>query len=89
MVSVPITLEQLIAAVLQLQVDERVLVVKALLQDDLRSGLRDLIQTLPTQSAIEDITDDDLLTNVQDTQPAQDSPVKHSILALTSTVFWL
>jgi hypothetical protein len=82
MVSVPITLEQLIAAVLQLQADERALVAQALLQADLRSDLGELTEALSAQPAIENTTDDDLLANVQSIQPTQDSPAKHSILAL-------
>ncbi len=65
MISVPITLEQLITAVQQLQPDERAQVVKALVQMELRSDLAALIQELYAQAPVEDITDDDIMTEIK------------------------
>ena len=65
MVSIPITLEQLITAVQQLQPDERAQVARALIQVDLRSDLTALIQELYAQPVIDDITDDDINAEVK------------------------
>ena len=65
MISVPITLEQLITVVQQLQPDERAQVVKALVQMELRSDLAALIQELYAQAPVEDITDDDIMTEIK------------------------
>lgn len=65
MISVPITLEQLITAVQQLQPNERAQVVKALVQIELRSDLAALIQELYAQAPVEDITDDDIMTETK------------------------
>ena len=65
MISVPITLEQLITSVQQLQPDERAQVVKALVQMELRSDLAALIQELYAQAPVEDITDDDIMTEIK------------------------
>jgi hypothetical protein len=64
-ISVPITLEQLITTVQQLQPDERAQVAKALVQIELRADLAALIQELYTQSPVEDITDADIMTEVK------------------------
>ena len=64
MISVPITLEQLILAVQQLPPNERAQVAKALIQVDLRSDLTALIQEFYTQPPIDDITDDDINTEI-------------------------
>ncbi len=65
MVSIPITLEQLITAVQQLQPDERAQVARALVQVDLRSDLRALIQELYAQPPIDDITDDNIIAEIK------------------------
>jgi altronate dehydratase len=65
MISIPITLEQLIRAVQQLQPDEREQVAIALLQVGLRSDLASLIQELYAQPSVEDITDDDIRAEIQ------------------------
>ncbi len=65
MVSIPITLEQLIIAVQQLQPDERAQVARALVQVDLRSDLMALIQELYAQPPIDDITDDNIIAEIK------------------------
>jgi hypothetical protein len=65
MVSIPITLEQLITAVQQLQPDERAQVAKALVLVDLHSDLRALIQELYAQPPVDDITDDNIMAEIK------------------------
>ncbi len=65
MISIPITLEQLITAVQQLQSDERAQVARALVQAGLRSDLTALIQELYAQPAADDITDDDIMAEIK------------------------
>jgi hypothetical protein len=65
MVSIPITLEQLITAVQQLQPDERAKVARALIQLDLRSDLTALIQELYAEPPVDDITDDDIMAEIK------------------------
>ncbi len=65
MVSIPITLEQLITAVQQLQPDERAQVARALVQAGLRSDLTTLIQELYAQPAADDITDDNIMAEIK------------------------
>lgn len=65
MISIPITLEQLIAAVQQLQPDERAQLAEALVQAGLRSDLTALIQELYAQSPADDITDGDIMAEIK------------------------
>ncbi|MDZ8238790.1 MAG: hypothetical protein RMZ69_16860 [Nostoc sp. ChiQUE01a] len=65
MVSIPITVEQLITAVQQLQPDERAKVARALIQLDLHSDLTALIQELYTEPPVDEITDDDIMAEIQ------------------------
>ena len=65
MVSIPITLEQLIAAVQQLQPDERAEIARVLIQGDLRSDLTLLIQDFYAQPPVDDITDDDIMAEIK------------------------
>ncbi|MEH2381773.1 MAG: hypothetical protein V7K27_23275 [Nostoc sp.] len=65
MVSIPITLEQLITAVQQLQPDERVQVARALVQAGLRSDLTALIQEFYAQPPVDDITDDRIMAEIK------------------------
>ncbi|MBX9258348.1 hypothetical protein H1Q63_31250 [Desmonostoc muscorum CCALA 125] len=65
MVSIPITLEQLIRAVQLLQPEERVEVARALIQVGLRSDLTALIQELYAQPSVDDITDDDIMAEIK------------------------
>ncbi|MFP4413742.1 hypothetical protein [Coleofasciculus sp.] len=64
-ISIPITLEQLIAAVQQLQPEERAKVAQALIQVDLCSDLTALIQELYAEPPVEDITDDEIMAEVK------------------------
>ncbi|MEM8604542.1 MAG: hypothetical protein AAGF24_11995 [Cyanobacteria bacterium P01_H01_bin.121] len=65
MVSIPITLEQLITAIQQLKSSEREQVAKALLDSSLRSDLADLIQELHAQLPEEQISDADILAEIR------------------------
>ncbi|WP_242053970.1 hypothetical protein [Nostoc sp. FACHB-888] len=65
MVSIPITLEQLITAVQQLQPEERAEVARALILVDLRSDLRALIQELYAQPSVDEITDDNIMAEIK------------------------
>ncbi|MEH2321237.1 MAG: hypothetical protein V7K24_30030 [Nostoc sp.] len=65
MVSIAITLEQLITAVQQLQPDERAQVARALVLVDLRSDLTALIQELYAQPPVDDITDDNIMAEIK------------------------
>lgn len=65
MVSIPITLEQLITAVQQLQPDERAQLARALVQAELCSDLTALIQELYAQPPADDITDDDIMAEIK------------------------
>jgi hypothetical protein len=65
MVSIPITLEQLITVVQQLQPDERSQVATALVQVGLRSDLSALIHELYAHPPVEDITDDDIMAEIK------------------------
>jgi hypothetical protein len=65
MISIPITLEQIIVAIKQLQPDERAQVAQVLCQTGLRSDLAALIQQLYAQLPDDDITDADIRAEVQ------------------------
>lgn len=65
MVSVPITLEQLITAIRQLQPDERAQIAKVLVQEELQTDLTELIQELYSQPPVNDISDEDILAEVK------------------------
>jgi hypothetical protein len=65
MVSIPITLEQLIIAVQQLQPDELAQFASALVQAGLCSDLTALIQELYAQPPGDDITDDDIMAEIK------------------------
>lgn len=65
MISVSITLEQLIQAVQQLEPDERAQVANALLELDLRADLAALLSELYAQPSVEDVTDADIMTEIK------------------------
>lgn len=65
MISVPITLEQLILAVQNLQPEERMQVARALVQSGLTSDLSALIQELYADSPADDISDDEIMAEIQ------------------------
>jgi len=61
----PITLEQLINTVKQLQPSDRAQVAKALIEIELQSDLTNLIKDLYSQDAIEEITDNDIMSEIK------------------------
>ncbi|MBO3461994.1 hypothetical protein G7B40_028605 [Aetokthonos hydrillicola Thurmond2011] len=65
MVSIRITLEQLITGVQQLQPEKRAQVAKVLIQLDLRADLQALIQELYAEPPIDKITDDDIRAEIK------------------------
>ena len=65
MISVPITLEQLIQAVRQLEPEERAQVANALVELDLRSDLTALLEELYAQPPADDVTDDDIMAEIE------------------------
>ena len=65
MISVPITLEQLIHAVRNLPPEERRQVARALVQSELAADLTDLIQSLYGEPPADDISDVDIMAEVK------------------------
>ena len=65
MISVPITLEQLILAVQTLQPEERMQVARALVQSELTSDLTALIQALYSESPADDVSDEDIMAEIR------------------------
>uniref|UniRef100_A0A0C1VFY3 Uncharacterized protein n=1 Tax=Lyngbya confervoides BDU141951 TaxID=1574623 RepID=A0A0C1VFY3_9CYAN len=65
MISVPITLEQLITAIKQLQPDERAQIAQVLVQEKLQADLTGLIQELYSQPPVDEVSDEDILTEVK------------------------
>ncbi|MGD1899584.1 MAG: hypothetical protein ACFB16_21895 [Phormidesmis sp.] len=65
MVSVSITLEQLITAIQQLQPSERTQIAQALIKTELQSGLERLIQELYAQPPADHITDADIVAEIK------------------------
>ena len=65
MISVPITLDQLISAVQKLQPEERTEVARALIQAELAADLTALVQELYAEPPIDDISDADIMAEVK------------------------
>jgi HEAT repeat protein len=65
MISIPITLDQIIAAIKQLQPEDQAQVAEVLCQTGLRSDLAALIQALYGQSPDDDVTDADIMAEVK------------------------
>jgi hypothetical protein len=65
MITMPITLEQLITTVKQLQPSDRAQVAKALIQLELQSELTDLIRELYSQAPVNEITDSDVMSEIK------------------------
>ncbi len=61
---IPITLDQIIVAIKQLQPEEQAQVAQVLCQTGLQSDLAALIQELYAQSPDDDITDTDIMAEV-------------------------
>jgi hypothetical protein len=64
MIALPITLEQLIATIQQLQPSDRSQVAQALIQLELQSDLKGLIEELYSQTPVDEITDSDIMREV-------------------------
>jgi hypothetical protein len=65
MISVPITLEQLITAIKQLQPNERAQIAQVLVQEELPADLTGLIQELYSQPPVDEVSDEDILAEVK------------------------
>jgi hypothetical protein len=61
---IPITLDQIIAAIRQLQPEEQAQVAQVLCQTGLRSDLAALVQDLYAQPPDDDITDTDIMAEI-------------------------
>ncbi|MEB3309451.1 MAG: hypothetical protein VKJ02_04410 [Snowella sp.] len=65
MIQLPITLEQLITTVQQLQPSDRAQVAKALIQIELKSDLTNLLEELYSQTPIDEITDTEIMNEIK------------------------
>jgi len=65
MISVPVTLEQLITAIKQLQPDERAQIAQVLVQEELQADLTGLMQELYSQPQVDEVSDEDILAEVK------------------------
>jgi hypothetical protein len=65
MISIPITLDQIIVAIKQLQPTEQAQVAQVFCQTGLRSDLAALIEELYAQSPNDDVTGDDIMAEIQ------------------------
>ncbi len=65
MIQLPITLEQLITTVQQLQPGDRAQVAKALIDMELKSDLAKLLEELYSQPPIDEITDAEILNEIK------------------------
>jgi hypothetical protein len=65
MISIPITLDQIIVAIKQLQPEEQTQVAEVLCQTGLRSDLAALIQELYAQLPDDDMTDADIMAEIK------------------------
>lgn len=65
-ISIPITFEQLLAAIAQLHPDQRERVAQTLVQQELRADLADLIADLYARPPADDITDAVIMAEIKD-----------------------
>ena len=65
MITIPITLEQLISVIQQLQPSERTKIAKALIEVELQSDLKALIKELYNQDPVDEVADNDIMQEVQ------------------------
>ncbi|MBD2176843.1 hypothetical protein H6F42_07955 [Pseudanabaena sp. FACHB-1998] len=65
MIQLPITLEQLITTVQQLQPSDRAQIAKALIQIELKSDLTKLLEELYSQPPINEITDVEIMNEIK------------------------
>ena len=65
MITLPITLEQLITTINQLEPGDRTQVAQALIQLELQSDLKGLIEELYSQTPVDEITDSDIMHEIK------------------------
>ncbi|MEB3291994.1 MAG: hypothetical protein VKJ24_02420 [Synechococcales bacterium] len=65
MISIPITLDQIIIAIKQLQPEEQAQIAQVLCQTGLRSDLATLIQELYARAPDDDMTDADIMAEIK------------------------
>ena len=65
MIKLPITLDQLITTIQQLQSSDRAEVAKALIQMELKSDLTNLLKELYSQPPVDEITDDEIMNEIK------------------------
>ena len=65
MITIPITLKQLISVIQRLQPSERTKIAKALIEVELQSDLKALIKELYNQDPVDEVTDNDIMQEVQ------------------------
>jgi len=65
MIQLPITLDQLIFTVQQLQPGDRAQLAKALIQVELKSDLKALLEELYSQPPIDEITDSEIINEIK------------------------
>jgi hypothetical protein len=65
MIQLPITLEQLITTVQQLQPSDRAEVAKALIEIGLKSDLTALLDELYSQPSVDEITDTEIMNEIK------------------------
>ena len=65
MITLPITLEQLITTIKQLEPRDRRQVAQALIQLELQSDLKGLIEELYSQTPVDEITDSDIMHEIK------------------------
>jgi ABC-type phosphate/phosphonate transport system substrate-binding protein len=71
MIRIPITLEQLISVIQQLQPSERTKIAKALIEVELQSDLKALITELYNQDPVDEVTDKDIMQEIQAVRQAK------------------
>ena len=71
MITIPITLEQLISVIQQLQPSERTKIAKALIEVELQSDLKALIKELYNQDPVDEVTDNDIMQEIQAVRQAK------------------
>ncbi|MCA2682785.1 MAG: hypothetical protein IM504_20110 [Microcystis sp. M038S2] len=71
MITIPITLEQLISVIQQLQPSERTKIAKALIEVELQSDLKALITELYNQDPVDEVTDNDIMQEIQAVRQAK------------------
>jgi hypothetical protein len=73
MITLPVTIEQLITTIQQLQPSDREQIAKALIQVELQSDLKNLIEELYSLPPIEEFTDKDILEEIKMTRQQMDN----------------